>query len=333
MGAVVSEAALIEVENLRTSFAVGSQRVEAVRGVSFSIAAGEVFGLIGESGSGKTVTGLSLLRLLPPHAAVAADAMRFRGEELGRLSDAEFRALQGVQLAMIFQDPVGSFNPAKTVAWHLQHAIERRRACSGSASGSGGGDWAEEAAQDLRNVGIRAPERVLASYPHQLSGGMLQRALIAMVIALRPALIIADEPTTNLDNLVERQILELIRAQQKKLGASVLYVTHDLGVAGEICDRIAVMYAGEIVEMGPARDVLERPRHPYAQGLLQTSASLERRDEYLYELQGEPGGRGDAAGCAFAARCPQAMAQCRTTQPRLVEVGAGHVSRCLLHEQ
>ncbi len=321
--------ALVEVVNLRTAFAVGSQRVEAVRGVSFSIGAGEVFGLIGESGSGKTVTGLSLLRLLPPHASVAADAMRFRGDELARLSDEEFRALRGIQLAMIFQDPVGSFNPAKTVGWHLKQAIARRRACSGT----GEADWAEESAQNLRDIGIRAPERVLASYPHQLSGGMLQRALIAMVIALRPALIIADEPTTNLDNLVERQILDLIRAQQRKLGASVLYVTHDLGVAGEICDRIAVMYAGEIVEMGPARDVLERPRHPYAQGLLQTSASLDRRDEYLYELQGEPGLRGAVEGCGFAARCTQAMPECRSTQPRLVEVGVNHVSRCLLHEK
>ena len=322
--------ALIEVSNLRTAFAVGSERVEAVRGVSFSIAPGEVFGLIGESGSGKTVTGLSLLRLLPPHASVAADAMRFRGEELALLSDQEFRTLQGVQLAMIFQDPVGSFNPAKTVAWHLKQAIARRHA---SASDGGDGDWREEAVQSLRDVGIRAPERVLASYPHQLSGGMLQRALIAMVIMLRPAFILADEPTTNLDNLVERQILDLIRTQQRKLGASVLYVTHDLAVAGEICDRIAVMYAGEIVEMGPARDVLERPQHPYAQGLLQTSASLERRDEYLYELQGEPGGRGAAEGCGFVARCPKAMAKCRSTQPRLVDVGPGHISRCLLHEQ
>ena len=325
----MTEAALIEVVNLRTAFAVGSQRVEAVRGVSFSIAAGEVFGLIGESGSGKTVTGLSLLRLLPPHASVAADAMRFRGEDLTRLSGEEFRALRGIQLAMIFQDPVGSFNPAKTVSWHLKQAIARRRACSGT----GEADWPEESAQNLRDIGIRAPERVLASYPHQLSGGMLQRALIAMVIALRPALIIADEPTTNLDNLVERQILDLIRTQQRKHGASVLNVTHDLGVAGEICDRIAVMYAGEIVEMGPARDVLERPRHPYAQGLLQTSASLDRRDEYLYELQGEPGVRGAVEGCGFAARCPQAMPKCRSTQPRLVDVGAGHVSRCLLHDQ
>ncbi len=315
--------------NLRTAFAVGSERVEAVRGVSFSIATGEVFGLIGESGSGKTVTGLSLLRLLPPHASVEADAMRFRGEELDQLSGEEFRALQGIQLAMIFQDPVGSFNPAKTVAWHLRQAIARRHASSGNDEGDG----PEEIARLLRDVGIRAPERVLASYPHQLSGGMLQRALIAMVIALRPAFIVADEPTTNLDNLVERQILDLIRVQQRKLGAAVLFVTHDLAVAGEICDRIAVMYAGEIVEMGPAREVLEHPQHPYAQGLLQTSASLDRRDEYLYELQGEASGRSGAQGCAFVARCPKAMAKCRSTQPRSVDVGPNHISRCLLHEQ
>jgi peptide/nickel transport system ATP-binding protein/oligopeptide transport system ATP-binding protein len=312
---------------LRTAFAVGRERVEAVRGVSFSIAAGEIFGLIGESGSGKTVTGLSLLRLLPPHASVAADTMRFRGSDLAPLSDEAFRALRGVELAMIFQDPVGSFNPAKTITWHLQQAIARR-----ASAADGAEDWRAEADRILRDVGIRAPERVLASYPHQLSGGMLQRALIAMVMALRPAFIIADEPTTNLDNLVERQILDLIRVQQRKLGASVLFVTHDLAIAGEICDRIAVMYAGEIVEMGPAGDVLERPRHPYARGLLQTSASLDRRDEYLYELRGEPGGRGAAEGCVFAARCPQVMPQCLTTRPQLVTVGDGHVSRCLLHE-
>jgi len=324
----VSASALIEVMNLRTSFAVGGERVEAVRGVSFSIAPGEVLGLIGESGSGKTVTGLSLLRLLPSHASVAADALRFRGQELAELSDQQFRGLQGIQLAMIFQDPVGSFNPAKTVAWHLKQAIARRARADDENS-----DWRDEAGRILRDVGIRVPERVLASYPHQLSGGMLQRALIAMIIALRPAFIIADEPTTNLDNLVERQIIDLLREQQKKLGASVLFVTHDLAVAGEICDRIAVMYAGEIVEIGPTRDVLQRPRHPYAQGLLQTSASLERRDEYLYELQGEPGGRGAAEGCGFVARCPVAMAMCRSKRPRLVDVGPGHTSRCLLHEQ
>jgi peptide/nickel transport system ATP-binding protein len=325
----VNASALIEVVNLRTAFAVGGERVEAVRGVSFSIAPGEVLGLIGESGSGKTVTGLSLLRLLPPHASVTADALRFRGEELAGLSDQQFRGLQGIQLAMIFQDPVGSFNPAKTVAWHLRHAIERRRVGGGDVNT----DWRDEAHRTLRDVGIRVPERVLGSYPHQLSGGMLQRVLIAMIIALSPAFIIADEPTTNLDNLVERQILDLIREQQKKIGASVLFVTHDLAVAGEICDRIAVMYAGEIVEIGPSHDVLQRPRHPYAQGLLQTSASLDRRDEYLYELQGEPGGRGAAEGCGFVARCPVALPTCRSRRPSLVDVGPGHTSRCLLHEQ
>ena len=197
---------------------------------------------------------------------------------------------------MIFQDPVGSFNPAKTVSWHLRQAIGRRRRNSPDA-----GHWRDEAAELLRDVGIRAPDRALSSYPHQLSGGMLQRVLIAMAIALNPSFIIADEPTTNLDNLVERQILDLIRAQQKKLGASVLFVTHDLAVAAEICDRIAVMYAGEIVEIGPAREVLEHPRHPYAEGLRQTSASLERRDQYLYELPGEPGGRAPAQAGASGA--------------------------------
>ncbi|MEN3383241.1 MAG: peptide/nickel transport system ATP-binding protein [Hyphomicrobiales bacterium] len=320
---------LVEVHNLRTTFSIGARAVEAVRGVSFSIAPGEVFGLIGESGSGKTVTGLSLLRLLPDHAAVTADALRFRGEELIALSGEAFRALQGIELAMIFQDPVGSFNPAKTVAWHLRQAIARRRRHSPDAAGN----WQDEATELLRDVGIRAPDRALSSYPHQLSGGMLQRVLIAMVVALRPSFIVADEPTTNLDNLVERQILDLIRAQQRKLGASVLFVTHDLAVAGEICDRIAVMYAGEIVEIGPAREVLEHPRHPYAEGLRQTSASLERRDEYLYELPGEPGGRAPAQGCGFLARCPKAIAACRTTHPALIDVGADHVSRCLLHER
>ncbi|PSC03185.1 peptide ABC transporter ATP-binding protein [Alsobacter soli] len=315
---------LLEVMNLRTSFAVGDRRVKAVRGVSFAIADEEVLGLIGESGSGKTVTGMSLLRLLPEHAAVEADAIRFRGKELSGLGDDDFRALRGVQLAMIFQDPVGSFNPAKTIGWHLQHAIERRSEADAKS-------WRSEAESLLLDVGIRAPERVLSSYPHQLSGGMLQRALIAMIIALRPALIIADEPTTNLDNLVERQILDLIRLHQRRLKASVLFVTHDLAIAEDICDRIAVMYAGEIVEIGPAEDVLRRPKHPYAACLLQTSLSLEQRDEFLFELAGEPGGRIPEEGCAFAGRCPKTMPQCRTIHPEMRAVGPGHQARCLLH--
>lgn len=320
-------APLLDVDKLRTSFAVGGRQVQAVRDVSFTLGEREVLGLIGESGSGKTVTGLSLLRLLPEHATVSAAAIRFRGRDLTEMADDELRAVRGVEMAMIFQDPVGSFNPAKTVAWHIRQAIARRTETGGQASGG----WREEAVALLADVGIRAPDRVLGSYPHQLSGGMLQRTLIAMVIALHPVLIVADEPTTNLDNLVERQILELIRLHQRKLGASVLFITHDLAIAGEICDRIAVMYAGEIVEIGAAADVLERPAHPYSAGLLATSASLDRRDEFLHELPGEPGQRVPEQGCAFAPRCVHVMEACRSRSPALVETSPGHAARCLLH--
>jgi oligopeptide/dipeptide ABC transporter ATP-binding protein len=321
---VTGDEALLEVRGLKTSFAIGGREVKAVRDVSFSIRPGEVLGLIGESGSGKTVTGLSLLRLLPEHAATGAESLRFRGQDLMAMGDEDFRALRGVCMAMIFQDPVGSFNPAKRIAWHMQQAILRR-----ASAGAAGEGWREEATALLASVGIRAPERVLASYPHQLSGGMLQRTLIAMVIALHPSLIVADEPTTNLDNLVERQILDLIRLHQRKLGASVLFITHDLAIAGEICDRVAVMYAGEIVELGPVEEVLERPKHPYAAALLATSVSLERRDDYLYELSGEPGHRPPEQGCHFAPRCPRVAPECRTTHPDLVETSPGHSARCL----
>jgi peptide/nickel transport system ATP-binding protein/oligopeptide transport system ATP-binding protein len=320
---VNAPAILLEVEDLRTSFGAPGRRVPAVRGVSFSIREGEALGLIGESGSGKTVTGLSLLRLLPETAHMETHKLAYRGQDIAGLSPEAFRAMRGVDLAMIFQDPVGSFNPAKRIGWHLEQAILRR----GDAE-----DWQAEAGAILADVGIRQPERVLNSYPHQLSGGMLQRALIAMIIALRPSLIIADEPTTNLDNLVERQILELIRTHQKKIGASVLFITHDLAIAGEICDRIAVMYAGQIIEIGPTREVLERPKHPYAEGLLATSASLDRGDAELHELPGEPGGLAPAEGCAFAPRCVHASAVCTSRMPGLYPVGPDHFARCLLHE-
>jgi peptide/nickel transport system ATP-binding protein/oligopeptide transport system ATP-binding protein len=315
-------AAILDVRHLRTSFNVNGRDHQAVRDVTFSIHSGKVLGLIGESGSGKTVTGMSILRMLPPHAKCEASSLKFRGQDLTTLSKSEFRDLRGVALAMIFQDPVGSFNPAKTIGWHLRQAISRRGEVR---------HWQEKARSLLTDVGIRTHDRVLTSYAHQLSGGMLQRVLIAMVIGLEPTLIVADEPTTNLDNLVERQILDLLRVHQKRIGASVLFITHDLLIAGEICDRIAVMYAGEIVEIGPAAEILERPLHPYSAALRATSESLERRDEYLYELPGEPGATAEAQSCQFAARCPKVMAQCRSALPQLVEVTPGHQVRCFLH--
>ncbi len=310
---------LLEVENLRVSFGVRTA-IEAVSDVSFGVAPGEILGLIGESGSGKTVTGLALLRLLPEHARSSASALRYRGKDIRGLDDAALNALRGREMAMIFQDPVGSFNPVKTIGWHLQKALSQ-----GDPRG------ASEAllVKLLADVGIRNPQRVLGSFPHQLSGGMLQRALIAMVFSLEPSLVIADEPTTNLDNIVEGQILELIRGRQRERGTSLIFVTHDLTIAHAICDRIAVMYAGEIVEIGAADDIITQPRHPYTAGLLRTAQSLERRDPVLFEISGDPSARALGPQCRFAPRCTEAIATCREAHPALLPGAASSSVRCV----
>jgi oligopeptide/dipeptide ABC transporter ATP-binding protein len=312
--------ALLEIRNLTARFRTAEAMVEAVRGVDLDIGEGEVLGLIGESGSGKTVTGLAILRLLPRHAEVTAERLAFRGRPLLPLRDEEFRVLRGCHLAMIFQNPVGSFNPAKTILWHLA-SVAKRRGISGNVA---------DAERRLAVVGIPNAKQVLRLYPHQLSGGMLQRALIAMVLLLEPELIIADEPTTNLDNIVERQILELLRKLRARTRAAVLFITHDMTAAAGLCDRIAVMYAGEIVETGPASEVLSVPRHPYTQGLVATARQLDDRAGRLNEIPGEmPTSR--LPGCAFAPRCPKADATCRTTRPEVTELSAQHSVRCFHH--
>jgi len=308
---------LLDVEDLRVTFGANGSVSEVVGGVSFSVYPGEVLGLIGESGSGKTVTGLALLRLLPEQARADARRLRYRGRDLSGMRGRDFDALRGRELAMIFQDPVGAFNPVKTIRWHL--------------AGTVAGAREDDLARMLDEVGIRDPRRVLGCYPQQLSGGMLQRALIAMVFALRPALIIADEPTTNLDNIVEGQILALIRTRQRELATSLIFVTHDLTIAHAICDRVAVMYAGEIVEIGATADVIERPRHPYTIGLLNTARSLERRDELLFEIVGEPGTRARGQACRFSPRCPRATPACVASHPDLVPIFGGVAVRCPLH--
>ena len=325
---MTADTPVLEVAELKTTFFNRGRSVEVVNGISFSVGRGEILGLIGESGSGKTVTGLSILRLLPEHAEVKAKHIRFGHHELAGMSDSDFAALRGTELAMIFQDPVGSFNPAKTIGWHLRHAMARRGARRAKMEEV----WQTDPLHLLREMGIRAPDRIIDAYPHQLSGGMLQRVLIGMVLALRPQLIVADEPTTNLDNLVERQILDLIRHHQRRLGVSVLFITHDLTIARDLCDRIAVMYAGEIVEIGPASAVLDDPQHPYAVGLLRTARSLERRDARLFELPGEPGRDArERSGCRFAGRCPSVIQPCQTEHPALIRVSPQHQTRCLLH--
>jgi oligopeptide/dipeptide ABC transporter ATP-binding protein len=317
-------APVLDVRDLRTAFALQGGAIEVVRGVDLKVAPGEVLGLIGESGSGKTVTGLSLLRLLPGNATVRSAAMRFKGQDLAAMDDEAFQALRGRRLAMIFQNPVGAFNPAKRVDWHLREVIRRR---AGKDA-----DWAEAAHKALGAVGIPSPRRVLRLYPHQLSGGMAQRILIALVLALEPDLVVADEPTTNLDNIVERQILALFRKLQDRINAAFIFITHDMTVAAALCHRIAVMYAGQIVEVGPTRAVFEAPRHPYTQGLIATATALRQKAERLQEIKGElPNLASPPPGCLFAPRCPKAMDRCRTAPP--ASFGAEpHLVRCYLAE-
>ncbi len=315
---------VLEIRDLRTRFALHGGSLEVVRGIDLAIAPGEMLGLIGESGSGKTITGLSILRLLPGNARMSAAVLRYKETDLQSLDDRAFQALRGRSLAMIFQNPVGAFNPAKRVDWHLREVIRRRHGAEA--------EWAAAAEAALQAVGIPRPERVLRLYPHQLSGGMAQRILIAMVLALEPDLVIADEPTTNLDNIVERQILGLFRRLQSRLKAAFLFITHDMTVAAALCDRIAVMYAGEIVEVGPTRQLFEAPRHPYTQGLIATSIALKGRAKRLKEIAGElPNLGSPPPGCLFSPRCALAMDRCREVAPPMFGAPP-HQTRCYLAE-
>lgn len=322
---------LLEVRGLQTTFQLRGGAIKVVEGVDFDVRSGEVLGLIGESGSGKTVTCMSILRLLPEHASVKADHLVFEGREIATLDESEFRGLRGRRMAMIFQDPVGSFNPVKTIGWHFRH-VSRRVSDSRPELFRDRGAWKREAAALLRRVGIPHGKDILGSYPHQLSGGMLQRALVALVLQMRPALIVADEPTTNLDNIVEHQIVELFRGLKDEFQSSFIFITHDMSIAAKLCDRIAVMYAGQIVEVGRAEDVLNDPKHPYSQGLVRTATELAARVERLQEIPGElPNWRSMTGGCRFKPRCPHGRAGCESPQP-MRRLTQGREVRCLQHE-
>ncbi len=288
---------LLEVKNLNVKFQLASGDLPVSSDVSFTLEHGKVLGLIGESGSGKTVTSKAILRLLPSVGTAEADYIRYKGREITALSAQEFDKLRGADLAMIFQDPVGSFNPVKTVGWHFRAA--------GRLHPEGHVDITEDAAEALRKVDIADPKTALAKYPHQLSGGMLQRCLIALIMFSRPSLIVADEPTTNLDNLVERQIIDLFDKLRQEIDASFIFITHDMTIAEQISDSIIVMYAGQIVEQGSAEALMHDPRHPYTQGLVKTARELEGDVETLTEISGEVGtGFWPEDRCRFAPRCP-----------------------------
>jgi oligopeptide/dipeptide ABC transporter ATP-binding protein len=314
---------LLEIRDLQTHFFTDDGVVRAVDGVSIAIAPGETLAVVGESGSGKSVTALSVLRLVAyPPGRIVGGSIRFRGRDLLSLSEAEMRGIRGREISMIFQEPMTSLNPVYTCGEQIMEVLELHLKLNRTAA-------KQQAVELLKKVGIPSPEQRVDDYPHQMSGGMRQRVMIAMALACRPALLIADEPTTALDVTIQAQILDLLRALQAEMKMSVLLITHDLGVVAETADRVAVMYAGQVVENCPVREVFRGTRHPYTAGLL---ASLPRLGVSVERLRVIPGQVPDharfPAGCRFHPRCPLAVERCRSEMPALRDVGGGHLARC-----
>jgi peptide/nickel transport system ATP-binding protein len=315
--------ALLEVDGLRTSFSVEAGKFFAVDGVSFALGAGRTLGLVGESGCGKSVTALSIMGLVPsPAGRIAEGEIRFDGVDLRRLSAAQMRELRGDRISMIFQEPMTSLNPAFTIGEQIVEGIMRHRSLSREAAKA-------RTIEMLRHVQIPSAERRFDDYPHRLSGGMRQRAMIAMALACEPKLLIADEPTTALDVTIQAQILDLMRALREETGAAIILITHDLGVVAELADEVAVMYAGRIVEQASVAALFARPQHPYTVGLLGSIPRLDLEQERLPAIEGlVPNPLEPIAGCRFHPRCPFAIEQCRREDPPALPMGDGHFAAC-----
>lgn len=316
---------LLDVAHLQTRFHTRGGVFRAVDDVSFSLERGETLGLVGESGSGKSVTCASLLRLLPtPPARIEGDRAKFDGIDLLRATDAQLRAIRGKRIGMIFQDPMTSLNPYLRISDQLIEPLLIHEKISRKAA-------LARALAMLEAVGINDAARRLHAHPHEFSGGMRQRVMIAMALIARPELLIADEPTTALDVTVQAQILELIKKLQAELGMAVIFISHDLGVVSGLCDRVMVMYAGRIVEQADVRTLFKSPRHPYTRALQRSIPALQPKGQELYTLQGLPPDLSKPlAGCAFAARCEFAADACRVgTAPTLFEAAPGHAHACL----
>jgi oligopeptide transport system ATP-binding protein len=319
---------ILQVKNLTTRFRTERGMVTAVDQVSFDVVPGETLAIVGESGSGKSVTALSILRLIPdPPGKIESGEIIFDGEDLLKMTNAKMRAIRGDRIAMIFQEPMSSMNPALTVGKQIAEPINLHRRTPWKAA-------LDTARTLLGKVQIPDPASRVNNYPHQFSGGMRQRGMIAMALACQPKLIIADEPTTALDVTVQAQILDLLKDLASNSNTALILITHDLGVVARYADRVAVMYGGRIVETAPARELYANPKHPYTRGLM---ASVPRIDgdtsRPLIPIEGQPP---DLAalpdGCAFMPRCKQATEQCRTTKPSLRQVGALHFKACLLND-
>ena len=318
-------AAVIDVRNLKTHIVTRWGTIKAVDDVSFTVAPGETLGLVGESGSGKSMTCLSILRLVPrPAARIVGGAVILDGEDLLGKSEREMQRIRGRRVAMILQDPMSSLNPVFSVGMQVREPLAGYHGLSGRALRS-------RAVDLLASVGISSPESRLAAFPHQLSGGMRQRVVGAMAIAAPPRLLIADEPTTSLDLTIQAQYLALLKELQARHRFGMIFVTHNLGIVARTCDRVAVMYAGRIVEIGTVREIFTAPAHPYTRALLASVPRLGARAARLSTIEGQPPDLATLpTGCAFAPRCAQAMDRCRTESPIEIRVAEGHTTRCWL---
>ncbi len=325
MTASVEPARLLDVRDLRVSFHTESGRLRAVDGVDFTLDQGEILGVVGESGSGKSVTMLSVLRLLDERNAEIEGEVLYRGRDILKLGTRELRSVRGEEISMIFQDPMTSLNPVYRVGWQIAEQI---RAHGGSSRAEG----RARAIELLQSVGIPEAATRVDDYPHQFSGGMRQRVMIAMALSCRPRVLIADEPTTALDVTIQAQILDLIRTLRTESSSAVVLITHDLGVVAEVADRVLVMYAGRVVEQGTTRQILADPQHPYTWGLLGSIPRIDRpRPPRLKAIAGAPASLSEtSSGCVFAARCPYRFERCAETPLLLERSGGGHLDACHL---
>ena len=318
---------LVSLRDLQVSFFTDEGEVRAVNGVSYDLRAGQTLAVVGESGCGKSVTALSMLRLIPePPGRIVGGQILFRGENLLEFSERRMRSIRGNDIAMIFQEPMTSLNPVYTIGDQIVEAVELHQKVKGQVA------WAR-AVEMLRLVGIADPAQRAKEYPHQMSGGMRQRVMIAMALACGPQLLIADEPTTALDVTIQAQILDLLKELQAESGMAVLLITHDLGIVAETADRVAIMYAGKIVEEADVRDLFANPRHPYTQGLFASLPKVGGKRGRLTTIEGQvPAATQFPPGCRFHPRCPHVMDVCRTEEPGVTMLGPGHRVSCWLHD-
>ncbi len=316
---------MLQVKNLCTSFNVDAGEVRAVNGISFNLDKGKVLGIVGESGSGKSVTAYSIMRILVEPGKIVGGEILFNGEDIVKYSKKQMREFRGKRVSIIFQDPMTSLNPTFTIGNQLREAIllhtDRNRAEANA-----------RALEMLQLVGVNEPEKRLKQYPHELSGGMRQRVMIAMALACEPDILIADEPTTALDVTIQAQILELMKDLQKKMGMAIIMITHDLGVIADMCDEIIVMYAGRVCERGTVDEIFYNPRHEYTKGLLRSIPTLNGGHDKLIPIAGSPVDLTNLPkGCAFASRCDHCMKICLTDQPEEVRVNDSHIASCWMN--